>query len=208
MIPRIPARDHSGVFLKYPVAADGVQAYFRPVQIFDHWLTDDEMDRIRTFARTHPLGGDRRLTFLMLDVNVVACSPASVERILKDAHRLAGSSPVPGKKGTGFVQPTRAHEHWHIDVSYLNIAGTFDFLCSALDGFSRAIVPPEIRETMEESDVEIILQRARECHPGVTPRIISDNGPQLPRRVAGAGQPLGHVRDRLAVEPQYLEPPQ
>jgi hypothetical protein len=32
---------------------------------------------------------------------------------------------------------------------------------------------------MEESDVEIILQRARECHPGVTPRIISDNGPQF-----------------------------
>jgi hypothetical protein len=37
----------------------------------------------------------------------------------------------------------------------------------------------EIREKMEESDVEVILQRARECHPGVTPRIISDNGPQF-----------------------------
>jgi hypothetical protein len=32
---------------------------------------------------------------------------------------------------------------------------------------------------MEEIDVETILQRARECHPGVTPRIISDNGPQF-----------------------------
>jgi len=32
---------------------------------------------------------------------------------------------------------------------------------------------------MEESDIEVILQRARQCHPGVTPRIISDNGPQF-----------------------------
>jgi len=32
---------------------------------------------------------------------------------------------------------------------------------------------------MEEIDVETILQRARECHPGVSPRIITDNGPQF-----------------------------
>jgi len=31
----------------------------------------------------------------------------------------------PSSKGTGFVQPLLAHEHWHVDVSYLNIAGTF-----------------------------------------------------------------------------------
>ncbi len=59
------------------------------------------------------------------------------------------------------------------------IAGTFYFLCSVLDGYSRSIVHHEIREKMEESDIEIILQRAREAHPGVTPRIISDNGPQF-----------------------------
>jgi hypothetical protein len=71
------------------------------------------------------------------------------------------------------------HEHWHVDVSYLNIAGTFYFLCSLLDGCSRFIVHWEIREKMEEADVETIIQRARESHPGVTPRIISDNGPQF-----------------------------
>jgi len=32
---------------------------------------------------------------------------------------------------------------------------------------------------MRESDVQTILQRARECHPDVTPRLISDNGPQF-----------------------------
>ena len=145
----------------------------------DHWLRDDEKERIRTFARAHPLEGYRRMTFMMLDADQVACSPASVYRVLKNAGLLAGPTPTITKKGTGFVQPLKAHEHWHVDVSYLNIAGTFYFLCSILDGYSRFIVHWEIRDKMEESDVETIIQRARECHPGVTPRIISDNGPQF-----------------------------
>jgi putative transposase len=145
----------------------------------DHWLTDDEKHRIALFARAHPLEGYRRLTFMMLDADQVACSPASVYRVLKAAGLLAGDTPNITKKGTGFVQPLKPHEHWHVDVSYLNIAGTFYFLCSILDGCSRFIVHSEIREKMEEIDVETIIQRAREAYPGVTPRIISDNGPQF-----------------------------
>jgi len=44
----------------------------------DHWLTDDEKERIRAFARAHPLEGYRRLTFMMLDGDQVACSLASL----------------------------------------------------------------------------------------------------------------------------------
>jgi putative transposase len=119
------------------------------------------------------------MTFMMLDADVVACSPSSVFRVLKKAGLLAGQTPNVTKKGTGFVQPLKPHQEWHVDVSYLNIAGTFYFLCSILDGFSRFIVHWEIREKMEEIDVETIIQRAREKSPGVTPRIISDNGPQF-----------------------------
>jgi len=85
----------------------------------------------------------------------------------------------PSKKGTGFQQPLKAHEHWHIDISYINICGTFYYLCSILDGFSRYIAHWEIRESMTEADVEIILQRAREKFPDAKPRVISDNGPQF-----------------------------
>jgi putative transposase len=145
----------------------------------DHWLTQDEKRRITDFANSNPLEGYRRLTFMMLDRDVVACSPTSVWRVLHDAGLLAKVNGTPSKKGTGFVQPLQPHQHWHVDVSYLNIAGTFYFLCSVLDGFSRFIVHWEIRETMKEGEVETIIQRARECHPGVTPRIISDNGPQF-----------------------------
>ena len=67
-------------------------------------------------------------------------------------------------------------------MSYLNICGTFYYLCSILDGCSRFIVHWEIREQMKEADVETILQRAREKHPQAHPRVISDNGPQFMAR--------------------------
>ncbi|HEU0139117.1 MAG TPA: hypothetical protein VFQ79_05385 [Bryobacteraceae bacterium] len=37
-------------------------------------------------------------------------------------------------------QPLAVHQHWHIDISYINISGTFYYLCSILDGCSRYIV--------------------------------------------------------------------
>ena len=116
---------------------------------------------------------------MMLDADVVAVSPASVYRVLKEAGLMHRHHPGPSKKGKGFTQPLGPHQHWHIDISYLNLAGTFYYMCSILDGYSRSIVHWEIREKMEETDVETILQRATEKFPGETPRIISDNGPQF-----------------------------
>ena len=37
----------------------------------------------------------------------------------------------------------------------------------------------DLRESMREADVEVILQRAKEKYPEAKPRIISDNGPQF-----------------------------
>ena len=116
---------------------------------------------------------------MMIDRDVVACSPATVYRVLSFAGLLKRWNSRPNAKGTGFVQPVRPHDHWHVDVSYLHIAGTFYYLCSVLDGASRAVVHGDIRERMTEPDVEQILQRAKERHPGVTPRVITDNGPQF-----------------------------
>ena len=116
---------------------------------------------------------------MMLDRDVVACSPATVYRVLKGAGLLDRHNGKPSSKGTGFEQPLRPHDHWHVDVSYLNLGGTFYYLCSVLDGCSRFITHWEIRETMTEPEVEQVIQRARERFPGVTPRVISDNGPQF-----------------------------
>ena len=145
----------------------------------DWWLEDWEKQAILDYHDRHPLDGYRRLAFMMLDDDVVAVSPSSVYRVLKTAGRLDRRSFAPSKKGTGFVQPDGPHRHWHVDVSYVNLGGTFYYLCSLLDGYSRYIVHWELRETMQERDVETIVQRALEKFPGETPRIISDNGPQF-----------------------------
>lgn len=71
---------------------------------------------------------------MMLDENVAAVSPSSVYRILSEAGRLDRSPKGNSSKGTGIVEPLKPHEHWHVDVAYLNIAGTFYYLCSVLDG--------------------------------------------------------------------------
>jgi transposase InsO family protein len=148
----------------------------------DWWLTPEEQQAILAYHDRHPLEGYRCLAFMMLDDDVVAASPSTVYRVLKKAGRLDRRAVAPSKKGTGFVQPLAAHQHWHIDVSYINLAGTFYFLCTVLDGFSRYIVHWELRETMKEYEVETVVQRALEKFPGEKPRIISDNGPQFVAR--------------------------
>jgi transposase InsO family protein len=145
----------------------------------DHWLEDWEKQAIVAYHHEHPLDGYRLLTYMMIDADVAAVSAASVYRVLKMAGLLRSWNAMPSSKGTGFQQPIGPHEHWHIDVSYLNICGTFYYLCSILDGFSRYIVHWEIRQSMTEGDIEIILQRARERFPDARSRIISDNGPQF-----------------------------
>jgi hypothetical protein len=131
------------------------------------------------FHMKNPLEGYRRLTFMMLDADVVAVSPASVWRVLKQAGLLSRWKSKPSRKGTGFEQPLQPHQHWHIDISYINLSGTFYYLCSILDGFSRFLVHWDLRESMRETDVEVILQRAKEKYLEAKPRIISDNGPQF-----------------------------
>jgi transposase InsO family protein len=145
----------------------------------DSWLEDWEKQAIIAFHLDHPLEGYRRLAFRLLDADVVAVSPTSVWRVLSGAGLLRRWNVQPSKKGTGFVHPLGPHEHWHVDVSYLNLGGTFYYLCSVLDGYSRYVVHWDIGESMTEAEVELILQRAKEKYPGAKPRIISDNGPQF-----------------------------
>ena len=145
----------------------------------DHWLETWEREAIIQGFHEHPDDGYRRITYLLMDADIVAVSPSTTCRVLKSAGLLRRWNTTSNRKGTGFHQPEKPHQHWHIDISYINICGTFYYLCSVLDGASRYLVHWELRESMREADVEIVLQRAREEFPSVTPRIISDNGPQF-----------------------------
>jgi putative transposase len=95
-----------------------------------HWLAEWEKQAIIKYAADHPLEGYRRLAFMMLDEDVVAVSPASVYRVLSEAGLIGRRVVAPSRKGRGFEQPLRPHEHWHVDVSYINVSGTFYYLCA------------------------------------------------------------------------------
>ena len=145
----------------------------------DFWLQEWEKQAILDFQIQYPQEGYRRLTYMMMDADVVAVSPSSVFRVLHGAGRLRKWSQRPSKKGTGFEQPLKPHEHWHIDIAHINIHGTFYYLCAVLDGASRYLIDWSLRDSMKEADIEILLERAKERFPGARPRIISDNGPQF-----------------------------
>ncbi len=145
----------------------------------DHWLQAWEKQAILAFHAEDPTEGYRRLTYMMMDADVVAVSPATVYRVLSAAGCFKRWNRAESGKGKGFQQPLQPHEHWHVDISYINVCGTFYYLISVLDGCSRYLVHWELRESMTEQDVEIVLERAREAFPGETPRIITDNGPQF-----------------------------
>jgi hypothetical protein len=83
----------------------------------DWWLEPWEKAAVLEFHAGHPTEGYRRLAFMMLDADVVAASPSSVYRVLRDAGVIKAHKTKPSKKGTGFQQPLAAHRHWHVDIS-------------------------------------------------------------------------------------------
>ena len=115
----------------------------------------------------------------MIDADIVYVSASTTYRVLLSAGILFGEPQRKSKKGKGFKQPSRVHSHWHIDITYIKIKGVFYYLVLVLDGYSRYIVSWDLREKMEERDIEVVMQKGREKFPGAKPRIISDNGSQF-----------------------------
>lgn len=145
----------------------------------DHWLLPEERQAIISYARCHPLEGYRRLTYMMMDQDIVATSPATVYRVMKTEGLLGRWTAKNTLRGTGFTQPEGPHQHWHIDISYIRAGDTYCYLCSVIDGYSRAVVAWNLSPSMKQRDVQIVIQRAHEQNPDVHPRIISDNGSQF-----------------------------
>lgn len=151
-----------------------------------HWLTPAEKQAVIEFAK-EKIGttdyylhdGYRRITYMGIDENRFACSPTTVYRVLSAAGLLnKWNNTKRSSKGTGFKQPKSPHQEWHTDIKYINYKGTFLFFIGVIDGFSRYIVHQELRTSMTELDIEIVIQRAIEKYPNEKPRIITDNGSQ------------------------------
>ena len=127
-------------------------------------LSNDPSDSIYT---TYNRNASLQAVSLILDFG----------RIQAEQMQLDHPHDAPAASDT--AQPPQPHQHWHIDISYINLSGTFYYLCSVLDGFSRFLLHWDLRESMTEAEIEVILERAKEKYPEAKPRIISDNGPQF-----------------------------
>jgi len=151
-----------------------------------HWLLPDERKAVVEYSKSYISkntyylkDGYRRIAYRMIDEDVCYASPSTVYRILKKEGLLnKWMNKKTSNKGHGFNQPDAPHKHWHTDIKYINFKGTFLFFISIIDGFSRYIIHHELRTSMSELDVEIVIQRALEKYPDEKPRIISDNGSQ------------------------------
>jgi putative transposase len=64
----------------------------------DHWIEPEERVAIIQFARQYPLEGYRRLSFMMLDRDIVAVSPTTTYRVLKAAGKWVHASGRPHVK--------------------------------------------------------------------------------------------------------------
>lgn len=144
-----------------------------------HWVLPCEKEAILEYRYLHLEEGYRRLCYMMLDEDVAAVSPSTVYRILKEAGLLTTRWIYERTKGSGFDQPTRPHQHWHLDITYINFRGTFVYLASLIDGYSRYVVHYELRTSMDALDIEIMMERARLKYPGESPVLITDNGPHF-----------------------------
>lgn len=149
-------------------------------------ITPDEQSAVLAYARRHYSANDyflrdgyRRLAYAMMNEKIAFISPSSLYRILREDGLLNKWKTVKkSNKGNGFKQPTRVHEHWHTDIKYVSLRGTFLFLITVIDGYSRFVIHHELRTSMETIDVTITIQQALDKFPDARPRIISDNGGQ------------------------------
>ncbi|MBV5335172.1 MAG: IS3 family transposase [Sulfuricurvum sp.] len=149
----------------------------------EHWLLPTEIDAIVAYAENRTdkkLQGYRRLTWMMIDENIVFVSSSSVYRVLKE-HGLLNmwAKTNDTARKIGFDQPLAIHEQWHTDISYIRIQNVFYYFVSVMDGFSRKILVWDLFTSMDQLTVEIVLTRAKEKYPEATPRLITDNGAQF-----------------------------
>jgi transposase InsO family protein len=104
-----------------------------------------------------------------------------ISKLCDELGLLSKWNGKPSKKGTGFEQPLAAHQHWHIDVSYINVSGTFYYLCSILDACSRYIVNWDLRESMTTRTSRLSCrQRGRSTRrrdPGSSPTTVRSSSP-------------------------------
>lgn len=145
-------------------------------------LLYEEIEAVKMFRCLYPDEGYRKLTWMMVDQNIVYIPETTIYRLLKRLGML--SMGIAGDKADKEYanKPKYVHHHWHTDIAYIKIRGIFYYLIMMLDGYSRFLLHWELMSDMTEISVSLFVQKTREKYPEGKPMLIMDNGTQFVSR--------------------------
>lgn len=144
--------------------------------------TPEEVVAVCAFARAHPQMGYKRLTWQMVDQDVVYLRPYQVYHILQEYDLLCQRQPPPPESLKRPREPDHPDEVWHIDLMYLYIPPRWYYLVDILDGYSRFLVHWRLNLTMHAETVTLTVQEALEQLPerrSGEPKLVHDWGSQF-----------------------------
>lgn len=138
-----------------------------------------EEQAIVDYYLTHQEQGYRRITFMMIDEDIVYVSPSTVYRCLKrhgllmrwSAYRSIGNRPA---------LPGAPNEKWHTDLMLIEIDGILYYYQGIIDAYSRYIIAWDIHAEGTALYTSMVLQEAYDnSPPDINPAVITDNGPEF-----------------------------
>lgn len=139
-------------------------------------LLPDEVAAIKAFALQHPRVGYRKLSYMMLDQDVVAASESAVYRVLREADLLSRWKRSSRSPGVYSFTPTAPNQQWHSDVMYVWVGCRHYFLLSFIDAYSRYIVHHRLLTELNGRTVAVELEAALSRCGAAKPRIVHDHG--------------------------------
>lgn len=142
-------------------------------------LLDWEKEAIIDYYLLHQDKGYRRLTYRMIDEDIVYVSPSTVYRCLKGAGLLMRWSeyrPI----GNRPAYPDAPNQKWHTDLMIIEINDRLYYYQGIIDAYSRYIIAWDIHSEGTALNTGMVLQSAYDDSPeGVNPVVIADNGPEF-----------------------------
>ena len=149
--------------------------YVHPLKVLK-----EEEDICVKYARQNPGIGYKKLTYQMIDENIVYLTPPQVYVVLLSHNLLNKWGNVKGRAEKEYREkPTKPNEQWHTDIMYVKIGEIWGFLKANLDGFSRYIVGWKLLTDLAGRSVSLFTQEVLDKNPGISQEIIHDNGSQF-----------------------------
>lgn len=128
----------------------------KPIGINPAQLLDWEEDAIVDYYLEHQEQGYRRITFMMIDENIVYVSPSIVYRCLK-CHGLLMRWSEYRSIGNRPALPCTPNEKWHTDLMVLKINGILYYYQGIIDAYSRYIITWDIHAEGTALNTSMVL---------------------------------------------------